>query len=125
MTETEEKIKNTTMAEIDEEIKAEFKRVTGNDLPAYAAEIPVCTLYGLVGHVCYGHSVGHFLTAVLTNDLVGVVNRGDKENLAALRQIVQFVYNELPSPCWGSLTAINEWRKKQFQKANAEVQAAQ
>ena len=118
-----DEIKNMPMSEIDEEIKAEFKRVTGNDIPAYAAEIPICTLYGLIGHVCYGHSIGHFLTAVLTNDLVGAINRADKENLAALRQIVQFVYNELPSPCWGSLTAINEWHKKQFEKANAEALA--
>jgi hypothetical protein len=52
---------------------------------------------------------GQFLRAVLSNDLVGAVNRADEEALAGLRRIVQFVYNDLPSTCWGSPEKVSAW----------------
>jgi hypothetical protein len=31
--------------------------------------------------------------------------------LAAIRQIVLYVYNALPSPCWGSQEKVEAWLK--------------
>ena len=53
--------------------------------------------------------VGDFLTAVLRNDLRDTIGRADDENLAALLYIVRFVYQELPSGCWGSREKIKVW----------------
>lgn len=59
---------------------------------------------------------GGFLTAVLSNDLFGAVGYADSQNLAALSDIVRYVYNELPSGCWGSKEAIWKWIEVEFYK---------
>ena len=53
--------------------------------------------------------VGGFLTAVLSNDLVGSFGKADEENRANLFDIVSYCYNEIPSPCWGSLEKVQAW----------------
>lgn len=57
---------------------------------------------------------GGFLTAVLSNDLFGAVGQADSENLAALPEIVRYVYNELPSGSWGSKDRIWRWVEDKF-----------
>ena len=52
---------------------------------------------------------GSFLHAVLTNNLFRAVARADNENLSHLPEIVTFVYNEIPSACWGSPEKVKEW----------------
>ena len=52
---------------------------------------------------------GHFLTAVLCNNLVEAINRADEESLKALPHIVRFCKNQLPQCCWGSPQAFAEW----------------
>jgi hypothetical protein len=47
-------------------------------------------------------ATGSFLRAVLENDLTNAVCTADEKNFFALPVIVRYVYNELPSPCWGS-----------------------
>lgn len=66
----------------------------------------------LQDYVEHGGPVGSFLTAVLQNDLLNAVNQADAEALAALKQIVAFVYWELPGPCWGSPQKVTAWRKR-------------
>lgn len=57
---------------------------------------------------------GHFLTAILENDLVEAFARVDKTNRDDMHRIVGFLYNELPmrsydgSP-WGSPEAVHDW----------------
>lgn len=72
--------------------------------------IPTRTLAALDGHAQHGRPCGHFVTAVLENDLNAAVCRADDENLAALLPIVKYVYNELPSSCWGSRAKVEAWR---------------
>ena len=57
---------------------------------------------------------GGFLTAVLSNDLFGAVGSADSENLAALPEIVRYVYNELPANSWGSKDKIWRWVEDKF-----------
>ncbi len=52
---------------------------------------------------------GSFLGAVLSNDLRGAMMRADDDNLATLFHIVAYVYNEIPSECWGSPERVNAW----------------
>lgn len=53
--------------------------------------------------------VGDFLYAVLTNNLVETYARADEENLYDLFEIVSYVYNQLPSECWGSKEKVDKW----------------
>jgi len=54
---------------------------------------------------------GGFLCAVLTNDLFEAVGRADIQNRYALFQICNYIYNEIPSTCWGSPERVREWLK--------------
>lgn len=45
---------------------------------------------------------GGFLRSVLENDLFGAVGRADLENKKRIPEICQYIYNEIPSICWGS-----------------------
>ena len=54
-------------------------------------------------------SPGGFLQAVLENDLCEAFERADLQNQAALFHIVKYIYNELPSDCWGSPEKVKIW----------------
>lgn len=54
---------------------------------------------------------GGFITAVLTNDLIGAVGKADSENLADLHEICTYIYNSIPSNAWGSKEKMNAWMK--------------
>jgi hypothetical protein len=53
--------------------------------------------------------VGNFLTAVLCNDLVNAFGYADRENLAAMHDWVLWVWNDIPSACWGSPEKVRAW----------------
>lgn len=67
---------------------------------------------GLEAHCLTGRSVGHFLTAALSNDLLGAVSYGDEESLAGLKGIVQFLYNFAPPGSWGTKDKVATWRAR-------------
>ena len=52
---------------------------------------------------------GGFLKAVLSNDLKEAVFQADDENIDLLPQIVKYLYNEVPSGCWGSPEKVRTW----------------
>lgn len=56
----------------------------------------------LAGYRDHGYPVGDFLQAVIANDLVDAFARGDEYNLASLRHLIAWMYNEFPGPLWGS-----------------------
>lgn len=49
---------------------------------------------------------GSFLRAVLENDLKEACSRADHTNQPQLFNIVQYIYDELPSNIWGSKEAV-------------------
>lgn len=53
---------------------------------------------------------GHFLTALLANDFVGIFTTADHTNLACMREWAGFLYNEMPARShgilWGSYEVI-------------------
>ncbi len=72
-------------------------------------------------HADHGQPCGHFVTAVLCNDLKESIGRADDENLRDLIEIVQYCWNEIPSGCWGSPDAVRTWiRDKESQRGIAK-----
>ncbi len=55
--------------------------------------------------------LGSFLTAVVANDLNKAVCHADPYNLCNIRDIVLYVYNELPAECHGSRDRVRDWLK--------------
>ncbi len=53
--------------------------------------------------------VGHFLMALLSNDLVQAALRADDENRVALADWAGFLYEYAPSNCWGSPEVVAAW----------------
>ena len=54
---------------------------------------------------------GHFMTAVLSNDLMGAFGRADDINRARMFDICAFLHNEAPRGCFGSPEHVNDWIK--------------
>ena len=73
-------------------------------LPGYMWE-------GIRHHVSVGEPTGHFLTALLSNNMADVVSHGDDNNMALLKVWVLYLYNVLPSGCWGTGDKCQAWRK--------------
>jgi hypothetical protein len=82
-------------------------------------KIPPTTMAALLRYVNKGYMPGHFLTAVLTNDLFEAVGQADVDNIQALPEIVKFVYTEVPGNAWGSKEAVREYSRQRFD--NPEV----
>ena len=67
------------------------------------------TLYNYIDEGC---PTGGFLNAVLSNNLKESFGRADNFNQEHLHDIVQFLYNEAPGPCWGSPDKVKAWIEK-------------
>jgi hypothetical protein len=63
----------------------------------------------LLSYILDGNPTGHFLRAVLSNDLKSAVGHADDNNLVCLPQYVKFLYNYAPRDCWGSPEAVKAW----------------
>ncbi len=59
------------------------------------------------------HLPGHFLTAVLENNLCEAVGRADEENILALQNWVRLLYNYTPGCCWGSVRKVRTWLEEE------------
>lgn len=68
-----------------------------------------------------GRPTGGFLRAVLSNDLKEAFGRADEENQAAMLEIVQYCYNEIPSVCWGSPEAVTSWLERKHKERETAV----
>jgi len=55
---------------------------------------------------------GSFLRAVICNKLVEAFAQADSTNILRLFDYADFLYNEVPSPCWGSEEKMLEWAEK-------------
>jgi hypothetical protein len=55
---------------------------------------------------------GHFLTAVLENDLFTAFNRADSQNQRRMFRIAQYTWNNLPMKCYGSTKRVETWLER-------------
>ena len=63
----------------------------------------------LIDWVDLGRPMGHFLTALVENDLAEAVSRADEHSLRVLPALVGWLYNEAPSECWGGKEKARLW----------------
>lgn len=56
-----------------------------------------------------GIAPGHFLTAVIENDLKNTLGYADETNRLHVREWVSWFYNQAPSECWGSPQKMQAW----------------
>jgi hypothetical protein len=80
--------------------------------------IPYHTQKSLVEYIERGVPVGGFLHAVLSNDLVGAVNRADSMNSKNIKDIVNWIYMKAPEPCWGSEAKVLRWIQDHPSRSN-------
>lgn len=81
------------------------------DRTNYHDKVPQHTLDSISRYVMEGSQPGHFVTAVITNDLFEAFSRADPDNRTAMHNIIKFLYNETPGSCWGSKEKMVEWIK--------------
>ena len=75
-------------------------------------KIPPAIKDGIDRYVEGGYSPGGFLMGVLQNDLISAVLRADDQSLKALPEIMRYIWNHIPSGCWGSEKKMSEWSDK-------------
>ena len=73
------------------------------------AAVPVHTIGGLDRYANEHIEPDSFLRAVLENNLRDAFGRADITNREAMFDIVNYIYNELPSACWGSPAKVQKW----------------
>lgn len=64
---------------------------------------------GLADFIMHGIRTGSFLEACISNDLKEACSRADTTCRYALVEIISFLYNDAPSPCWGSPKHYEDW----------------
>ena len=93
-----------------------------NEMKAYAQKLidegferynlPEYMKQGVENYVFCGVEGGSFLNAILTNNLIETFSYADQNNLTSINQWVRFLYNCVPSPCWGSVEKVNRWMQE-------------
>lgn len=63
-------------------------------------------------YVKKGIPTGSCTEAILSNDLFDAFGRADLDTRNNMFEIVQYIYNEVPSEAWGSREAYSDWVKK-------------
>ncbi len=63
----------------------------------------------LESYVSERYHPGGFLVAVLSNDLVRSCELADHINRLCLFEIVSYIYNNIPSACWGDKDTVESW----------------
>lgn len=76
-------------------------------------------------YVQKGIPVGDFLYAVLSNDLKGAFNRADSNNYRFMGDIIRYLWNYVPSACWGSPERVKAWLDFKDQQNKMEKLAKQ
>ena len=71
--------------------------------------IPIHTLQVLYRYIDCKLQPGTFLVNVLSNDLKGAFDYADIHNEKVMKEIVKFVYFELPPESWGNEDRVNAW----------------
>jgi hypothetical protein len=66
---------------------------------------------GIIKWILVGQMPGHFLSAVIKNDLRECIEKADDENMLLLSAYIQFFYNHSPTGCWGSKDKVLQWEQ--------------
>lgn len=88
--------------------KDRMETIFRND--AFRMQVPEQLHDGLFMWAFHGIQPGDFLVAVLRNDLFEACGRADLDCQRHLWDIVNFIYNEMPAGCRGSLDHLVAWK---------------
>lgn len=89
-----------------------FRRRMLYETRARGAGVPGHLIDGLVLYLVEGISPGHFLTAVLENNLMAAMSRADEVSRAGLFELCIFLYNDVPERAWGSPARVRAWMEQ-------------
>lgn len=84
--------------------------------------VPAHVWMGLRRYIDHGIQPGHFLQAVLCNDLREAISRADHVVAPQLGNIVKYLYNYAPGDCWGSPEAYGNWLRKHRERLEADAE---
>lgn len=74
--------------------------------------VPEHCRHSILIWVMEGRLGGHFLEAMLSNDLMKTFQYADGPNSRAMDSWTKYLYNYTPSGCWGSTEKVTEWANK-------------
>ena len=86
-----------------------YDRNTGPEVDMLYPMAPVLILNEIDDYARNHNPKGHFLTAVLENNLFGAVAHADPESTAGLRDIILYICREIPGSCHGSKEKVEAW----------------
>lgn len=78
-------------------------------LAAMVERLPSHMHDGLLRYLELGLRPGHFLTAILKNDLAEAVSRADDENQRLIADYILVLVDHAPSDAWGSPAKVEQW----------------
>jgi hypothetical protein len=70
---------------------------------------PPSVVRSVSNYLHHGLEPGSFVRACLENDLRGAFANADHQNRLCLFDIVSYLYNDIPSTCWGSVERVKAW----------------
>ena len=82
--------------------------------------IPQHTQYQIDEYVKNYIPPGDFVRAVLSNDLMEAFMRADDVNMHCMKDIMKYVYNDIPNTCHGSPGIVNLWLETPSRNADYE-----
>lgn len=82
--------------------------------------LPSSMVGALIAYAKHGAPLGGFLTALVENNFINVVSSADSTNSRLLKEYALFLYNELPSPCWGSKEKVKAHYESFYKKDSSE-----
>lgn len=96
-------MKSTTAQELDRWRDEIVHNLKSYGIPPYMHE-------GVTEYLLHGRRIGHFLTAVFSNDLYEAAGRADDANSDRLRSWAGFVKFGAPIGSFGSLANVEQWQ---------------
>lgn len=79
-------------------------------------DVPERIVEGIKAYVEERRPVGHFLQAVIRNDLCETFARADDEVIQCLHGIVKIFYNQVPGNAWRTRKRYEDWLSREDQK---------
>jgi hypothetical protein len=78
----------------------------------------------MMDYIENGYEPGGFINAVLANDLFGAYGRYDNcpQESDELRKLIVFIYNHVPSSCWGSYKRVEDHILAKYNERLAETE---
>ncbi len=74
--------------------------------------IPENMIESITAYVEEGQPLGHFLYALMTNDLNGAMARADTYTKLILPTYVMYVHWQIPGECHGSAEKVKAWMQE-------------